>query len=196
MVKRSAAPVVRLHTEHEVLPVSDLAPYARNSRTHSAEQVEQIAASLREFGFTNPVLVDEAGGIIAGHGRVMAAQSLGLDKVPCLRLRGLSEAQKRAYVIADNKLALNAGWDNALLRAELEDLKGLGYNLDIVGFSPDELEALFDPVVKDTGADPDAAPGLSDKSVSGGGRRLGSRTAPRGLRRLDCDRHVGVAHGH
>jgi DNA modification methylase len=168
VVKRSGE-VVRIHDEHELLPVSSLVPYARNSRTHSDDQVAQIAASLREFGFTNPVLVDEAGGIIAGHGRVMAAQSLGLDRVPCLRLRGLSEAQKRAYVIADNKIALNAGWDNALLRAELDDLKAMGYGIDVVGFSAEELESLFDPVAEDNGADPDAAPDMRESAVTGGG---------------------------
>jgi len=95
----------------EHLAIDALIPYARNSRTHSAEQVAQVAASIREFGFTNPVLIDGEGGIIAGHGRVMAARQLGLAEVPCIRLAHLSEAQRRAYVIADNKLALNAGWD-------------------------------------------------------------------------------------
>jgi ParB-like chromosome segregation protein Spo0J len=101
--------VTRIHDRLEVLPLDRLVPYARNARTHSPEQVAQIAASIREFGFTNPVLVDEDGGIVAGHGRVLAARKLGMDQVPCLRLTGLTEAQRRAYVIADNRLALNAG---------------------------------------------------------------------------------------
>jgi ParB-like chromosome segregation protein Spo0J len=114
------APGVRVHDQIETLALDALVPYARNSRTHSPEQVAQIAASIREFGFTNPVLIDDAGGIIAGHGRVLGARAVGLLAVPCLRLAGLSEAQKRAYVIADNKLALNAGWDEDLLREEME----------------------------------------------------------------------------
>ena len=144
----------------ELVPVSALVPYARNSRTHSDEQVAQIAASMREFGFTNPVLVDEAGGIIAGHGRVMAAKSLGLVEVPCIRLAHLSEAQKRAYVIADNKLALNAGWDEAMLRLELEDLRAADFDLDLLGFNADELGALLTESEPETKGltDPDDAP--------------------------------------
>ena len=106
--------------------VSRLIPYARNARTHSDAQVAQIAASIREWGWTTPVLVDEAGGLIAGHGRVMAARKLGIAEVPVMVARGWSEAQKRAYVLADNKLALNAGWDEELLRVELADLRGDG----------------------------------------------------------------------
>ena len=144
----------------EMVPVVALVPYARNSRTHSDQQVAQIAASMREFGFTNPVLVDEAGGIIAGHGRVMAAKSLGLAEVPCIRLAHLSEAQKRAYVIADNKLALNAGWDEAMLRLELEDLRAADFDLDLLGFDADELGALLaEPEPETEGlTDPDEAP--------------------------------------
>lgn len=106
----------------EYVGTSSLTPYARNSRTHLPEQVKQIAASIREFGFTNPVLIDDEGTIIAGHGRVLAAQHLQLAEVPCIRLGYLTETQRRAYVIADNKLALNAGWDEELLKLELEDL--------------------------------------------------------------------------
>ena len=130
--------------EIEYLGIENLIPYARNSRTHSDEQVAQIAASIREFGFTNPVLVDGEGGIIAGHGRVMAARRLGLGEVPCIRLGHLTEAQKKAYVIADNKLALNAGWDNELLAIELAELDALGFDLELTGFVGDELtEAMF-----------------------------------------------------
>ena len=115
-------------------PLGELIPYARNPRTHSDAQVAQIAASIREFGWTNPVLVDGANGIIAGHGRVLAARKLGLDRVPVIELAHMSEAQKRAYVLADNQLALNAGWDEALLRLELADLSELGFDLGLIGF--------------------------------------------------------------
>ena len=134
-------PPIRVHTALETLPIDTLVPYARNSRTHSPEQVAQIAASIREFGFTNPVLIDDAGGIIAGHGRVLGARAVGLAAVPCLRLAGLSDAQKRAYVIADNKLAMNAGWDDALLAAELQHLEAENYNLQLTGFNLAEIEA-------------------------------------------------------
>src|SRR5262245_59645624 len=124
-------------------PVASLVPYARNARTHSPEQVAQIAASIREWGWTAPVLVDEHGNIIAGHCRVLAAQRLGLAEVPVMVARGWSEAQKQAYVIADNKLALNAGWDEDLLRIEIGELKGLGVDLGLTGFGELELDALF-----------------------------------------------------
>ena len=122
--------------------VEDLIPYARNSRTHSDAQVAQIAASVREFGWTNPVLVDGENGIIAGHGRILAARKLGMDEVPCIELAGLTDTQRRAYIIADNKLALNAGWDNELLALEFGELQELGFDLDLTGFDADELEAL------------------------------------------------------
>lgn len=130
----------------EKLKTADLIPYARNSRTHSDAQVSQIAASIKEFGFTNPVLIDADNGIIAGHGRVMAAQRLKLKDVPCIRLGHLSEAQKRAYIIADNKLALNAGWDDEMLKVEFDDLSTLDFDLTLTGFDLDEIEKLtFDP---------------------------------------------------
>ena len=115
--------------------VASLIPYARNARTHSDEQVSQIAASIREFGFTNPILVDAESGIIAGHGRVLAAKKLGLHDLPVMIADGWSEAQKRAYVLADNKLALNAGWDSDLLKIELDGLKALDFDLALTGFS-------------------------------------------------------------
>jgi ParB-like chromosome segregation protein Spo0J len=118
----------------------DLVPYARNSRTHSEEQVGQIAASITEFGFTNPVLVDEENTIIAGHGRIMAAQKLGLGEVPTITLPGLTESQRKAYIIADNRLALNAGWDDEMLRLEIADLKKADFDLDLLGFEDEELE--------------------------------------------------------
>ena len=116
-----------------------LIPYARNSRTHSDEQVSQIMASINEFGFTNPLLIDDKGEIIAGHGRLTAAQRLKIDEVPCIVLDGLSAAQKKAYVIADNKLALNAGWDEDMLRLEISELDGDGFDIGILGFDVDEL---------------------------------------------------------
>ena len=119
--------------------IESLVPYARNPRTHSDEQVSQIAASIREFGFTNPILIDGKNGIIAGHGRFAAAKELGLDQVPCIDLSHLTEEQRRALVIADNKIALNGGWNDELLRLELSDLKELGANLELTGFDAMEL---------------------------------------------------------
>ena len=131
--------------EIEYVATDDLIPYFNNSRTHSESQVKQIAASIREFGFTNPILIDEVGTIIAGHGRVMAAQVLELDEVPTITLDNLSDAQRKAYVIADNKLALNAGWDFEALRLDLESLKDFDFDIDLLGFSQEELsEILFD----------------------------------------------------
>lgn len=129
----------------EDVPIDKLIPYARNSRTHSDAQVAQVAASIREFGFTNPVLIDAQDGIIAGHGRVLAARKLGLAKVPCIRLAHLSEAQKRAYVIADNKLALNSGWDEEMLGLELADLREMDFDLNLTGFDGDAIEGFLNP---------------------------------------------------
>jgi DNA modification methylase len=123
--------------------VAALVPYARNARTHSDAQVAQIAASIREFGFTNPILVDGDRGIIAGHGRLLAARKLGLTEVPTIELGHLSEAQRRAYILADNRLALSAGWDDDLLRIELGDLQAEGFDLSLTGFDLGEIEALF-----------------------------------------------------
>ena len=131
-------------------PIEDLIPYSLNSRTHSDEQVAQIAGSIKEFGFTNPVLVDDEGGIIAGHGRVMAARKLGLKEVPTICLGHLSETQRRAYVIADNKLALNAGWDDEMLRVEFAALEEAGFDLGLVGFSEDEIAALMEGPIETT----------------------------------------------
>lgn len=130
------------HKGLKLQKITDLVPYARNSRTHSDEQIAQIASSIREFGWTNPVLVDKNNTIIAGHGRVMGARRLGIEEVPTICLDHLTEAQVRAYVIADNKLALNAGWDEELLTSELENLKAEGYELGLVGFTEQELEQL------------------------------------------------------
>lgn len=123
--------------------VTDLVPYVNNARTHSDEQVAQIAASIKEFGWTNPILVDGENGIIAGHGRLLAARKLGAETVPVIELAHLSDAQRRAYILADNKLALNAGWDEELLRLEVGSLKDLGFDLELAGFSDSDLSTLF-----------------------------------------------------
>ena len=138
--------------------VKSIVPYARNSRTHSEEQVSQIAASIKEWGFTNPILVDPDGGIIAGHGRLLAAQKLGLEDVPCITAVGWSDAQKKAYVIADNKLALNAGWDNDMLSIEFGELKEFGFDLDLIGFDPDELAKILKDPENEGLTDQDAVP--------------------------------------
>jgi DNA modification methylase len=146
------------------LSVEKLIPYAKNSRTHSAEQVAQIAASIKEFGFNNPVLIDEDNGIIAGHGRVMAAQKLGLQAVPCIRLAHLSDTQRKAYVIADNRLALNAGWDDQMLTLELQELDGEDFDLSLLGFEADELNALLNPIKETEGlTDEDAVPDVPEE---------------------------------
>lgn len=130
----------------QLWPVERLQPYAKNARTHSDDQVEQIASSIREFGFTNPILVDSKDGIIAGHGRLMAAKRLQLAQVPVIVLDHLTDQQRRAYIIADNKLALNAGWDNTLLAEELMDLQAEGYDVELTGFSDEELADLLEDV--------------------------------------------------
>ena len=130
--------------KYELADVESLVPYARNARTHSPEQVDQIAASIREFGFLNPVIAAKDGTILAGHGRVLAAQKLGLKQVPVVREDHLTEAQRRAYVLADNKLTLNGGWDADMLKVELDDLKGEGFDMALTGFDDKELGALLD----------------------------------------------------
>jgi len=124
--------------------VDELIPYARNARTHSEEQIAQIAASIREFGWTNPILIDGKNGIIAGHGRLAAARKLGLDEIPVIELEHLTETQKKALILADNKLALNSGWDNDMLMFELKELNLDGFDLELVGFDSIELAKIFD----------------------------------------------------
>ena len=126
----------------EQVAVESLIPYARNSRTHSDDQVAQIAASIKEFGWTNPILIDGESGIIAGHGRLLAARKLGMKEVPVIQLSGMTDTQKRAYIIADNKLALNAGWDDELLGLELSELDLEGFDLELTGFTQEEIDAL------------------------------------------------------
>jgi DNA modification methylase len=142
-----------------------LLPYINNARTHSDEQVSQIAASIKEFGFTNPILITGDGSIIAGHGRVMAAKKLNLTELPCIELDHLSDTQRKAYILADNKLALNAGWDNELLSLELEELKSLDFNLDLTGFTADEISALMPEVVEGL-TDEDAVPDVPETPVT------------------------------
>jgi site-specific DNA-methyltransferase (adenine-specific) len=138
--------------------VTDLIPYAKNSRTHSDAQVAQIAASIKEFGWTNPILVDGSNGIIAGHGRLMAARKLGMTEVPVIELNGMTDTQKKAYIIADNQLALTSGWEIGLLSIELEELKTEGFNLDILGFDQKELDAILTPEIVEGLTDEDAVP--------------------------------------
>ena len=133
----------------EVIGIEKLIPYVKNSRTHSDEQVAQIAASIKEFGFNNPVLIGSDDVIIAGHGRVMAARKLGMLEVPCIRLGHLTETQRKAYIIADNRLALNAGWDEELLTIELKSLAEENFRLDLLGFDAQELAKMFDEVTED-----------------------------------------------
>ena len=142
--------------------VNKLIPYAKNSRTHNDQQVAQIAASIKEFGFRNPILVDGLG-VIAGHGRLLAAQKLGLDKVPTIDCSDMTESQKKAYIIADNKLALNAGWDTAMLSIEMKDLEDEGFDLTLLGFDDKELNALLEPEVTEGLTDEDAVPDVPEE---------------------------------
>ena len=146
--------------------VTELIPYVKNSRTHSDEQVAQIAASIKEFGWTNPILVDGQNGIIAGHGRLMAARKLGYKEVPTIELADLTETQKKAYIIADNRLALNAGWDNEMLTIELNELLADGFALEMLGFDPKELSALLEPEVIEGLTDEDAVPDVPDEPTT------------------------------
>jgi DNA modification methylase len=149
----------------EYVKRDQLIPYINNSRTHDDKQVKQIAGSIKEFGFTNPLLIDEDGGIIAGHGRLMAADLLGIDEVPTITLVGLTEAQRKAYVIADNQLALNAGWDLDTLKVELDRLTELDFDVDLLGFDDDFLSSLLDEPV-DGLTDEDAVPDAPENPVT------------------------------
>ena len=147
----------------EMIEISSLKPWANNARTHSNKQVGQIADSIREFGFTNPVLIDEADNILAGHGRIEAAKLLGMRLVPCVILPPMSEAKKRAYVLADNKLALNAGWDEDVLALELKGLMEMetDFNIELTGFSMGEVDMVIEQVAPEEPCDPadDMLPG-------------------------------------
>lgn len=150
----------------EKISIDKLIPYANNARTHSDEQVAQIAASIREFGFNNPVLIAEDDTIIAGHGRVMAARKLNLSEVPCLRLSHLTETQRKAYILADNKLALNAGWENNLLSLELTELADSGFDITLTGFTQEEMDALRPVEVTEGLTDEDAVPEVPEDPVT------------------------------
>jgi site-specific DNA-methyltransferase (adenine-specific) len=184
----------------EILKTDSLIPYARNSRTHSEAQVAQIAGSIREFGFTNPVLIDAENGIIAGHGRIMAAQKLGLAEVPCIRLDHLTETQRKAYVIADNKLALNSGWDETMLALELAELQDDNFDLSLTGFDESELADLLAETIEGE-TDPDEVPEppvnpvtvLGDVWVLGKHRLLcGDSTSIDDLRKLCGEQDVDM----
>lgn len=128
----------------EMRKVADLLPYARNARTHSEEQIKQIAASIKEFGFNNPVAIDKDNMILCGHGRVLGAQKLGMQEVPCVCLSHLSETQKKAYILADNKIALNSDWDDKMLKLELEELSDSDFDISLTGFSNADLDGIED----------------------------------------------------
>ena len=152
----------------EQIRIEELLPYAKNSRTHLDEQTAQIAASIKEFGFTNPVLIDNENQIIAGHGRILAARKLKMKEVPCIRLGYLTETQKKAYVIADNKLALNSGWDDELLALEIADLKDEDFDISLLGFSDDELANLADQIAEEVEGltDEDEAPEPPEEPIT------------------------------
>jgi len=184
----------------EPWPIERLIPYARNARTHAAEQIEQIAASIAEFGFINPVLVDPNGGIIAGHGRVLAARKLGHREVPVIVLAHLNETQKRAFRLADNKLALNVAWDEPMLSRELQALVDDAFPAELAGFDEQELEVLLSRLCQQALADPDEAPALSEEVVTRPGDLwvLGNHhlLCGDGTKREDLDRLLGGARSH
>lgn len=151
----------------ETLDINSLIPYARNARTHSEAQIAQIAGSIKEFGFTNPILIDKDNGIIAGHGRMAAARKLNLTEVPCIRLEHLSETQRKAYILADNRIAMNSGWEADLLSVEMAELKDLGINLESLGFDSDEIDALLNKIEPTAGlTDEDEAPEVQEQAVT------------------------------
>ena len=157
---------VDMELKIEYLSTAELIPYINNSRTHSDEQVQQVAASIKEFGFNNPILIDEHKGIIAGHGRLQAAHLLSLTSIPTITLKGLTEAQRKAYIIADNQLALNAGWDTEKLKVELERLTEIDFDLDLLGFDKDFLDGLLIPEPEQGLTDEDSVPDIEDDPVT------------------------------
>ncbi len=147
-------------TEMQLISIDKLVPYVNNARTHSAEQIIKLRSSLREFGFVNPIIIDRDFNVIAGHGRLMAAKEEGINEVPCVFADFLTDAQKKAYILADNRMAMDAGWDEELLKIEMEELQNLGYDLGYTGFDEKELADLFgidDKEVKDDEFDLTAA---------------------------------------
>ena len=152
--------------QYTVKPIRDLIPYVNNSRTHSDEQVTQLASSMKEFGFTNPVLIDEKDGLIAGHGRVLAARKIGIEEIPAIIVDGLTEAQKKALVIADNQLALNADWDIDKLKLEVDTLGELDFDLDLLGFDADFLKDLMADPIEQGKTDEDSVPEVVENPVT------------------------------
>ncbi|MBV1821580.1 ParB N-terminal domain-containing protein, partial [Bacteroidales bacterium MSK.15.36] len=154
--------------ELKLINIDELIPYANNARTHSKDQINKLRSSLREFGFINPILIDKDYNILAGHGRVMAAREEGIKEVPCVLVEHLTEAQKKAYILADNRLAMDAGWDDEMLALELENLKELDFDMDLTGFDAAEIDELFsnihDKDVQDDDFDVDAA--LEEEPIS------------------------------
>jgi DNA modification methylase len=155
-----------MENEYKIMAVDDLTPYANNSRTHSDDQIAEVARSISEFGFTNPILIDEAGGIIAGHGRLLAAKQVGMDEVPTITLHGLTPEQAKAYVIADNQLALNSGWDLDMLKVEIEALQELDFDIDLLGFDDEFLDDLLGLDIDEGLTDEDACPELPETPVT------------------------------
>jgi len=151
----------------ESIELENLIPYARNARTHSSDQISQIAGSIKEFGFNNPVLIDKENGVIAGHGRIVAARKIGLKEIPCIRLEHLTETQRKAYILADNRIALNSGWEAELLSLELSELLDGGVNLKSLGFDADEIDALLNKIEPTEGlTDEDATPEVPEEPVT------------------------------
>ena len=157
----------KIHMKIESIELENLIPYARNARTHSSDQISQIAGSIKEFGFNNPVLIDKENGVIAGHGRIVAARKIGLKEIPCIRLEHLTETQRKAYILADNRIALNSGWEAELLSLELSELLDGGVNLKSLGFDADEIDALLNKIEPTEGlTDEDATPEVPEEPVT------------------------------
>lgn len=157
----------KIHMKIESIELENLIPYARNARTHNSDQISQIAGSIKEFGFNNPVLIDKENGVIAGHGRIVAARKIGLKEIPCIRLEHLTETQRKAYILADNRIALNAGWEAELLSLELSELLDGGVNLESLGFDADEIDALLNKIEPTEGlTDEDATPEVPEEPVT------------------------------
>ena len=180
---------------YKIKKVSDLIPYVNNSRTHSEEQITQVASSIKEFGFTNPVLIDSDGGIIAGHGRIMAAKKLNMDNVPCIELSNLTEAQKKAYIIADNQLALNSGWDLDMLKLEIEGLEELEFDIDLLGFDDDFMDGLLDVQTDEGITDEDEVPEAPEKPVSVLGDICYEPFTGSGTQIINCEKEDYIFHG-
>ncbi len=182
-------------TEMQLVPIGKLVPYVNNARTHSPEQITKLRSSLREFGFINPVIIDREFNVIAGHGRILAAKEEGITEVPCVFADHLSEAQKKAYIIADNRMAMDAGWDEELLRVEIESLQGMDFDPLLTGFDEKELAALFDDGMEAKEDDFDVDAELQKPCLLPVWRRMDAWQAPSGMRGLYKGRDIHHAHG-